>query len=117
MGKHGAAAGMLRARLHHSELSPKILLVAEVFDGWGGDVEIKALNATVVMDSPKKVVARWRRDYSMLALAATTVAGVSMLIHFGRKRRITALQNKALLEKTYEALQKTKYTGRLHFDL
>ncbi|MBO3810073.1 MAG: hypothetical protein FGF50_10850, partial [Candidatus Brockarchaeota archaeon] len=66
---------------------PKILLVAEVFDGWGGDVEIKASNATVVMDSPKTVVARWRRDYSMLALAATTVAGVSMLIHFGGKRR------------------------------
>ncbi|MBO3755097.1 MAG: PKD domain-containing protein [Candidatus Brockarchaeota archaeon] len=66
---------------------PKILLVAEVFDGWGGDVELRALNATVVMDSPKTVVARWRRDYSMLALAATTVAGVSMLIHFGRKRR------------------------------
>ncbi|MEM3464940.1 MAG: CAP domain-containing protein [Candidatus Jordarchaeales archaeon] len=63
------------------------LLATEVFDGWSGDVEQQALNATVLMDSPKTVVAKWRKNSPMLAMVATTIAGVSMLVFFGRRRR------------------------------
>lgn len=61
--------------------------ISEVFDGWNGDVELRALNATVLMDGPKKAVAKWRRDYLTAAAFFVTVAmGVSMLICIGRRR-------------------------------
>lgn len=66
---------------------PEPQLVAEVFDGWSGDVEQQALNATVLMDGPKTVVARWRRNYPMLAMVATTMAGVSVFAFFAIRRR------------------------------
>ena len=66
---------------------PKPPLVAEVFDGWSGDVELRALNATVIMDRPKTVVARWRTNHLMLEVVVTTVAGVSLITYFGKKLR------------------------------
>jgi hypothetical protein len=72
---------------------PKTSLIMEVFDGWGGDVELSALNATVLMDSPKKVVARWRRDYSMMiTMVAATVAGVGIVIHLGKRHRNSSVK-------------------------
>jgi len=64
---------------------PKASFSTEVFDGWGGDVGLRALNATILMDSPKTIVARWRRDYSMMTMVAATVVGVGITI-FLRKR-------------------------------
>ncbi|MBO3800410.1 MAG: PKD domain-containing protein [Candidatus Brockarchaeota archaeon] len=47
---------------------PPIHIIPYVFEGWEGDVHSENLNATTIMDGPKHVIAKWRRDYTWVTL-------------------------------------------------
>lgn len=57
-----------------SVTSPLGTMVRDVFDSWTEDFTGKNLVETVLMDSTKRVVANWRKDYTFL-IAVTTIVG------------------------------------------
>jgi hypothetical protein len=83
---------------------PRSLLVADVFEGWTGDVKLSTINATLIVDGPKSVVARWRRDYLALAAVFATTGTVTVaFVYFGRRgiqafRRMSASFLRRLLQ-------------------
>ncbi len=46
----------------------KGLLVLDVFEKWTGDIESSNSSLTIKVDSPKVLVAKWKKDYSRLIL-------------------------------------------------
>ncbi|MBA7620442.1 hypothetical protein ES703_27791 [subsurface metagenome] len=75
-----------------SVTSPLGTLVRQVFTHWSGDSTEAAPSASIVMNSPKVVVANWRTDYSQLYLligGILVLAGViSIAIVIKRKGRV-----------------------------
>jgi len=65
-----------------------------VFERWSGDSSSTSPSATVVMDSPKTVIALWRTDYTATYVIVVAVVGASIgaiaLIARSRKKRIVA---------------------------
>lgn len=64
---------------------PPSSIIQHLFEGWTGDTYFGTLNATIVMDGPKRVVAKWRSDFLPLGIALTVVG--FFLVLFGRKTR------------------------------
>ncbi|MBO3800504.1 MAG: PKD domain-containing protein [Candidatus Brockarchaeota archaeon] len=64
---------------------PSFHIVPYVFEGWGEDAYSRSLNATIIMDGPKKVVAKWRRDYTWLTLVLIILI-VTTVFAYHRKR-------------------------------
>ncbi|MEM3736512.1 MAG: Hvo_1808 family surface protein [Candidatus Bathyarchaeia archaeon] len=61
-----------------------------VFTGWSGDLTAASTNATVLMDSPKRVVANWGHEYTqvftiVLPVAVALVAVLSIFLTIKRK--------------------------------
>lgn len=70
---------------------PSFHIIPYVFEGWEGDFYSKSLNATIVMDRPKRVIAKWRRDYTWVALISISIIICTCtLIYYSRARRIKA---------------------------
>ena len=66
------------------------LLGEQVFDGWEGDSSARTPAASIVMDLPKIVTARWRADYSNIIIAVASVAAVLAIAFIlrGRTKRV-----------------------------
>jgi hypothetical protein len=72
-------------------------LTRQIFDGWGGDISSTVSSATVIMDSPKTITARWHTDNSSLnmlivvivVVAAVLVVGVVLVIILLRRKKTT----------------------------
>jgi transposase-like protein len=70
--------------------SPIGTVIRRVFSGWSGDSTANTKTATIVMDSPKSVIANWGTDYTRLyiiigILLAFGLAGAVMVLV--RRRR------------------------------
>jgi hypothetical protein len=71
--------------------------ISIVFNGWQGDIQSGSQTTTVVMDSPKNVIATWRTDSTVLYLtigaiivaALLIVVGVIIFVARGRSRAQT----------------------------
>jgi hypothetical protein len=65
--------------------SPIGTIIRRVFPGWSGDSTANTKTATIVMDTPKSVIADWRTDYTRLyiiigVLLAFGLAGAVMVL-------------------------------------
>ncbi|MEM2344602.1 MAG: CAP domain-containing protein [Thermoproteota archaeon] len=78
---------------------PPFHIIPYVFEGWEGDFYFRNLNATIVMDGPKKVVAKWRRDYTWVALISISIIITCTIVYYGRVRRAKA-RSKQILHTT-----------------
>ncbi|MBO3800541.1 MAG: VCBS repeat-containing protein [Candidatus Brockarchaeota archaeon] len=60
------------------------LLVRQVFTGWNGDSNASTPIATILMNSPKTVMAKWKPDYTQLylflALIAVVMIGIFIIV-------------------------------------
>jgi hypothetical protein len=72
-----------------SVTTPLGFLIQDVFEGWTGDSQTRSASGYVIMDSPKVVIAQWRKDYTpLLLLAAVLISTVSAgAIIMGKRRR------------------------------
>lgn len=81
--------------------------VSIVFNGWQGGIQSQSQSATVLMDSPKTVIASWRSDPTILNMtiilavvgAVLVVAGILAFVALGRRRdreRLIASQQPVL---------------------
>jgi hypothetical protein len=71
-----------------SVTTPLGFLNQDVFEGWTGDSQIRSASGSVIMDSPKVVIAQWRKDYTqLLLLAAVPVGATSVAAIMVKKRR------------------------------
>ena len=53
------------------------VLIQDIFEGWTGDVTSVKPTTTVDVDSPKRVTAVWRRDYTgIIALIVMILSAV-----------------------------------------
>jgi uncharacterized repeat protein (TIGR02543 family) len=52
------------------------VIIQHIFTGWSGDSTAATPVASVIMDSPKTVIANWRSDYSRLYI----VIGITMVL-------------------------------------
>lgn len=70
-------------------IEPKVGPLGEqVFDGWGGDLKAQTNKASIGMDSPKVVIARWRQEYAQTALvAAVIIVGIFSTAAYWRFRK------------------------------
>lgn len=71
-----------------SVVSPLGSIMRDVFDAWTGDFSGKAAAGTITMDSPKSVVANWRKDYTILLfiLGAAGVVSAGVAWALSKKR-------------------------------
>ncbi len=58
----------------------------QVLDGWEGDSNAQKPADSIIMDSPKVVIAQWRTDYSNIIIAVSSVVAV-LAIAIGLRRR------------------------------
>jgi len=76
-----------------SVTSPTLLGI-QVFERWSGNSTSVLPMDTIVMSSPKTIVAVWRTDQSALITVILGIAGVSVaagaLLRLGRKRKVAA---------------------------
>jgi hypothetical protein len=72
-----------------SVTTPLGFLIQDVLEGWTGDSQIRSASGSVIMDSPKAVIAQWRKDYTQLLLLAAVLVGVvsTGVIIMGKRRR------------------------------
>jgi uncharacterized repeat protein (TIGR02543 family) len=66
--------------------SPIGTIIRRVFSGWSGDSTVSTKTATIVMDSPKSVIADWRTDYARLYILI-----IGILLAFGLAGAVTVL--------------------------
>lgn len=62
------------------------LLTFQVFDGWEGGSDARTADATIVMDSPKVVVAKWRTDYTLISMLVVVSAVITIVFFIGKSR-------------------------------
>jgi len=74
--------------------SPVGFGIQQVFERWSGDSTSTSPSSTIVMNSPKTVVAVWRADYTIAIVAILGVVGASGaaigFIAYSRKKRAAA---------------------------
>jgi hypothetical protein len=81
------------AMVNVSISSPLGIIVRDAFTGWSGDINTSDLEATVSMNTPKRIVATWHKDYSQLyiliggVIAALFVIAAPGVFFFVRRRR------------------------------
>jgi len=77
-----------------SVTSPVGFGIQQVFERWTGDSTSTSSSSTIVMNSPKTVVAVWRADYTIAIVAILGVVGASGaaigFIAYSRKKRAAA---------------------------
>jgi len=61
--------------------------VRYAFDHWSGDCTLAQPECTLMMNSPKKVIAVWRDDYTITVLASFTLIAIAAIIMLLRNRR------------------------------
>ncbi|MEM2570074.1 MAG: hypothetical protein QXT67_09100, partial [Candidatus Bathyarchaeia archaeon] len=76
--------------------SPTGFLIQYIFTGWSGDITSSDPNITIVMNSPKTIIANWRADYTRLYMMGVFFMTLSSLIlakyaYNRRNRRIRSL--------------------------
>ena len=67
-------------------------LIRDIFSGWRGDVISSEPSVSFVVDSPRQLVAEWRKDYShlvilSLVLMASSLTAVAVVARARRKRQ------------------------------
>jgi uncharacterized repeat protein (TIGR02543 family) len=74
--------------------SPVGFIVQHVFTGWSGDSTATTINATIIMDRPKKLVANWRTDYTQLyMLIGAVIILVAIFLFVKWKRQAVYFRN------------------------
>jgi len=77
-----------------SVTSPVGFGIQHVFERWSGDSTSASPSSTIVMNSPKTVLAVWRADYTVLIVVILVVVGASGaaigFVAYTRKRRAAA---------------------------
>ncbi|MEM2980342.1 MAG: CAP domain-containing protein [Thermoproteota archaeon] len=70
---------------------PSPSIITYVFEGWEGDMSAQALNSSILMDRPKKIVAKWREDYTRLIIicSSASAAFITILLYYKYKKRQT----------------------------
>ena len=85
------------------------LLITHAFAGWDGSIiESEGYSASIIVDSPKTLTARWTADYSRLVALVIMIAvsaGAAMII-FRRRSRTKLLPPITNSATTYETLQR-----------
>jgi len=66
---------------------PSFHIIPYVFEGWEGDSYSRDLNATIIIDKPKKVLAKWRRDYTWVVLIAIILVVATIIAHYLKRRK------------------------------
>ncbi|MGQ9596748.1 MAG: CAP domain-containing protein [Thermoproteota archaeon] len=70
---------------------PPPSLISYVFEGWTGDVYASSLNVTTVMDEPKNIVAKWRKDYTWLimTLIVVSIIPIAINVRYSKSKRVS----------------------------
>jgi prenyltransferase beta subunit len=84
--------------------SPIGFLIQHFFTGWSGDLEEATLPATIVMDKPKTVIARWRGDYALLLFAGPITPIIASLYHLVHRKKYGKLIEKKKRKKPTETI-------------
>jgi len=77
-----------------------------VFVSWSGDIVANNATAIVVIDSPKRVVANWRVDYTNLFVLMGVILGALFVLVMRKviRRRIGPLTSITSQNYSYEAM-------------
>lgn len=74
-----------------SVTTPEGFGVQKVFDHWEGDEVSNSPSVSILVDSPKTLVAVWREDYTQIYIALIVVIGIAVLaiglLALGRKKK------------------------------
>jgi hypothetical protein len=63
-----------------SVTTPVDTIIQQVFTGWSGDSTATNPTSTLLMDSPKRVVAGWRTDYTNLYILIITITAIALAL-------------------------------------
>ncbi len=74
---------------NYSVTSPTGFLIVYTFDHWEGDASHSSASGSIVMNSPKTIVARWRADYTQILIVVgfVGVVGIGGAIAASRSRK------------------------------
>jgi hypothetical protein len=74
-----------------SVTSPVGMIIRQVFNGWSGDYSGDAASASVIMDQPKTVTAKWKNDimqlYILIIIVVLIIGGLGFWMLKMRKRK------------------------------
>lgn len=67
---------------------PASNIITYIFEGWEGDTSTKALNSSLFMNMPKKIIAKWHKDYTQLITIGSSVSVtlIMILMYYKYKR-------------------------------
>jgi hypothetical protein len=64
-------------------------LITYVFEEWTGDIYTSSLNVTTLMNKPKNIIAKWRKDYTRLIMTLTVASTIltAISIYYSKRKR------------------------------
>ncbi len=97
MAKHGGEGWHVEnSTVSFGVRPPPPNLITYVFEGWEGDESTPALNSSLLMNRPKKIVAKWYKDHTRLIIISlfASAAFNTMFLYYKYKRGSTKLVDK-----------------------
>ncbi|MEO0252441.1 MAG: hypothetical protein ABIM44_09450, partial [candidate division WOR-3 bacterium] len=90
--------------------SPIGFLIQQVFTQWSGDSTATTPTASIVMDGPKTVIAKWKTDYTSLVIIVIFSVSATLLSFCFRsiRKRKKRLTETLALEPTETSILKNK---------